>query len=232
MKTILILRGLQGSGKTTFAKEWVSKDPESRVRFNRDDIRNMLGKYWVPKREPLITDVYMDFLKRAMTSQYDIVIDNMNLNEKYIEEIKSKVKDFNEWVRNIKDFEPYEVEIKDFFNVPLTTCIERDALRDNPIGENVIRATYDKYKDIIMKEFTLTVYTLVKVWKREDVVVKANSLEEAISKIINYDDNVEYMESEYLYETEVGLGPEDNDNTATLEIMDGDKIIYSNESNR
>ena len=45
MKTILILRGSQGSGKTTFAKEWVNKDPESRVRFNRDDIRNMLGKY-------------------------------------------------------------------------------------------------------------------------------------------------------------------------------------------
>ena len=58
MKTILILRGLQGSGKTTFAKEWVNKDPESRVRFNRDDIRNMLGKYWVPKRESLITDIY------------------------------------------------------------------------------------------------------------------------------------------------------------------------------
>lgn len=83
-----------------------------------------------------------------------------------------------------------------------------------------------------MKVFALTVDTLVKMWRRDEVVVKANSLEEAISKIINYDDNVEYMEDEYLYETEVGLGPEDNNNTATLEIIDGDKIIYSNESNR
>lgn len=150
MKTILILRGLQGSGKTTFAKEWVNKDPESRVRFNRDDIRNMLGKYWVPKRESLITDVYMDFLNRAMTSQYDIVIDNMNLDEKYIEEVKNEVEDFNEWIRNVEVFEPYEVEVKDFFTVPLATCIERDALRDNPVGENVIRTTYNKYKDKIL----------------------------------------------------------------------------------
>ena len=150
MKTILILRGLQGSGKTTFAKEWVNKDPESRVRFNRDDIRNMFGKYWVPKRESLITDVYMDFLNRAMTSQYDIVMDNMNLDEKYIEEVKNEVEDFNEWIRNVEFFEPYEVEVKDFFTVPLATCIERDALRNNPVGENVIRTTYNKYKDKIL----------------------------------------------------------------------------------
>lgn len=150
MKTILILRGLQGSGKTTFAKEWVNKDPESRVRFNRDDIRNMLGKYWVPKRESLITDVYMDFLNRAMTSQYDIVIDNMNLDEKYIEEVKNEVEDFNEWIRNVEFFEPYEVEVKDFFTVPLAICIERDALRDNPVGENIIRTTYNKYKNKIL----------------------------------------------------------------------------------
>lgn len=150
MKTILILRGLQGSGKTTFAKEWVSKDPESRVRFNRDDIRNMLGKYWIPKRESLITDMYMDFLNRAMISQYDIVIDNMNLDEKYIEEIENEVEDFNEWIRDVEVFEPYKVEIKDFFIVPLATCIERDSLRDNPVGENVIRHTYNKYKDKII----------------------------------------------------------------------------------
>ena len=110
----------------------------------------MLGKYWVPKRESLITDIYMDFLDKAMVSQYDIVIDNMNLDEKYIEEIKNKVKDFNEWTRNMEDFKLYEVEIKDFFNVPLATCIKRDTLRDNPIGENVIRATYNKYKDKIL----------------------------------------------------------------------------------
>lgn len=42
----------------------------------------------------------------------------------------------------------YIIEYKDFFT-PLEVCIERDSKRENPIGEEVIRATYEKYKHII-----------------------------------------------------------------------------------
>lgn len=48
--------------KTTWAKQWVLEDPEHRVRFNNDDIRNMLGKYWVPSREDLVKDLKSTFL--------------------------------------------------------------------------------------------------------------------------------------------------------------------------
>jgi predicted kinase len=149
MKTrkILILRGLQGSGKSTFAKAWAAEEPEQRVRFNRDDIRNMLGTYWIPAREPLIDHIYEDFLNEAMLKEYDIVVDNMNLSQKYIDQVKEIIDEFNEWARggNLQ----YELEIKDFFNVPLETCIERDAQREHPIGEAVIRNTYAKYKNSI-----------------------------------------------------------------------------------
>lgn len=96
MPKIILCRGIQDSGKTTFAKQWALEDPEHRVRFNNDDIRNMLGKYWVP----------------------DVV--------------RPK----------------YSLEFKDFF-IPLQDCIERDSKRPNPIGEEVIRKTYEKYKDIL-----------------------------------------------------------------------------------
>lgn len=145
-RKVLILRGLQGSGKSTFAKQWVNEDPEHRVRFNRDDVRNMLGKYWVPSRESLINAIQNDFLSSALYQGYDIVIDNMNLNEKCIKEIKTFVQGWN----NVSDSHVYDIEIKDFFQVPLQTCIDRDAQRENPIGEKVIRNTFNKYKDKIV----------------------------------------------------------------------------------
>lgn len=150
IKKIIILRGLQGSGKSTFAKQWVNENPEHRLRFNRDDIRNMLGKYWVPSRESLIDSMYWNLLEQATSSGYDIVIDNMNLNEKYINEVNTFVEETNLWLEQaLADFK-YEVEIKDFFHVPLQTCIDRDAQRENPIGEKVIKNTFNKYKDKII----------------------------------------------------------------------------------
>ena len=121
MPKIILCRGIQGSGKTTWAKQWALEDPEHRVRFNNDDIRNMLGKYWVPSREDLVESLRSVFLLNSMSYGFDIVIDNMNLNPKELE----------------------------YYNGVLQDCIERDSKRPNPIGEEAIRKTYGKYKDIL-----------------------------------------------------------------------------------
>lgn len=83
MPKIILTRGIQGSGKSTWAKKWVEEDPTHRVRWNNDDYRKMLGPYWIPERENLVSAGKSDFLNKAMTLGYDIVIDNMNLNPKY-----------------------------------------------------------------------------------------------------------------------------------------------------
>lgn len=51
-------------------------------------------------------------------------------------------------ILNSQDDFKYELEFKNFF-IPLQDCIERDSKRPNPIGEEVIRKTYGKYKDIL-----------------------------------------------------------------------------------
>ena len=142
MSKIILCRGIQGSGKTTWAKQWVLEDPEHRVRFNNDDIRNMLGKYWVPSRENLVSDIKKDFMVSAMEFGYDIVIDNMNLNPKEVEYYENLVDSTSGYMNC------YSLEYKDFF-IPLEVCIERDSKRENPIGEEVIRKTYERYKSII-----------------------------------------------------------------------------------
>ncbi len=150
MPKIILCRGIQGSGKTTWAKQWVLKDPEHRVRFNNDDIRNMLGRYWVPSREDLVKSLRSVFLLNSMSYGFDIVIDNMNLNPKELEYYNGVLDGWNNPKGAVLDVvrPKYSLEFKDFF-IPLQECIERDSKRPNPIGEEVIRKTYEKYKDIL-----------------------------------------------------------------------------------
>lgn len=150
MAKIILCRGIQGSGKTTWAKQWVLEDPEHRVRFNNNDIRNMLGKYWVPSREDLVKDLNYAFLINSMSYGFDVVIDNMNLNPKELKYYNKVLDNWNDPKGIVFDaVKPkYSLEFKDFF-IPLQDCIERDSKRPNPIGEEVIRKTYEKYKDIL-----------------------------------------------------------------------------------
>ena len=137
MNKFIICRGLPASGKSTWAKQWVLEDPEHRVRINQDDIRLMLGKYWVPSREKLVQEIQFDAIVEALCRKFDVVIDNTNLNKKVLEKFD----------RLIKTFEDYEIEYKDFFDTPLSVCIERDKNRELQVTEKVIRGFYNKYKD-------------------------------------------------------------------------------------
>lgn len=124
-RVLIICRGIQGSGRSTWAKQWCHEDPEHRVRFNNGDVRNMLGDYWVPSRENVVTATYNTVLAYSMEKGYNIVVDNMNLNPKTCAELEKMVKDFNE---NYTYDWKYEVEYKDFWT-PV------DAKGEHPIGE-------------------------------------------------------------------------------------------------
>jgi predicted kinase len=84
IKKLILTRGIPGSGKSTWAKAWVAESPETRIRLNWDDMRNMLGPYWVPSRETINKQMLWSALNAAAFNDapYDVVIDNMNLNPK------------------------------------------------------------------------------------------------------------------------------------------------------
>ena len=146
MKRIIFTRGIPASGKSTWAKQEVLKDPEHSVRINSDDLRNMSGKYWVPAREDYIKACKRTILINAINLKFNtIIIDEMNLNPKEIGHLKGVISMMNEIIKDIED--KYIVEIKDFTNVSLDVCLERDSKRENPIGEKVIRGIFNKYKE-------------------------------------------------------------------------------------
>ena len=140
---IIICQGIQGSGKSTWARNWVQEDPLHRVRWNNDDMRILMGQYWVPSREPLLSRIRALFLNAAMDYGFNIVIDDMNLNPRTTEYYEVLVENYN----NIHE-DKYTIEYR-LFNTPLNVCIERDAKRENPIGAKVLTDTYTKYEKLI-----------------------------------------------------------------------------------
>lgn len=114
------------------------------MRFNNDDIRNMLGDYWVPSREKLVTEAKANMITFALIKGYDVVVDNMNLNPKE-----------DAWIRTLcenieKDTGIHvNIEYKDFWT-PVEECIRRDAARPNPIGEKIIKETWRRYRNFII----------------------------------------------------------------------------------
>lgn len=143
MNKIILTQGIQGSGKTTWAKAWVAEDPEHRIRINNDDITSMWGQpFGTPGLYERLKLFRMLMINQAMSENLDIVIDNMNLSNNSIEEIKKLIEQHN---CNIDFVSKYKIEYKDFTKVPLEVCIERDSKRPNSIGEKIIRNTYNKY---------------------------------------------------------------------------------------
>lgn len=140
MNKIIITQGIQGSGKSNWAKQWVEEDPIHRVRWNNDDCRRMCGPYWITERESFITSIRHTFIRKAMIDNKDIVIDDMNLNTKTTDYYEKIVKVYND-----QNTDKYVLEYKQFFDVSVEECIRRDSFRDNPVGEQVIRSTYKRY---------------------------------------------------------------------------------------
>jgi predicted kinase len=135
MNKIILTQGIQGSGKTTWAKAWVAEDPEHRIRINNDDITSMWGQpFGTPGLYERLKNTRVYMICRAISEGLDIVIDNMNLSNSSLKEIQTITEDND-----------YVIEYKDFTKVPLEICIERDSKRENPIGEKIIRDTYNKY---------------------------------------------------------------------------------------
>lgn len=87
MQKIEVLRGLPGSGKSTYAKNLVLE--ENFVRFNRDDYRlskfNRVGVL-DKEQEDLITKLIQKDVRIALDNGFSVVLDNTTLRNAYIKE--------------------------------------------------------------------------------------------------------------------------------------------------
>jgi predicted kinase len=146
--TILLLKGCPGVGKSTFARQFIKNNSNRWIIVNRDNIREMLGNYWVPDRENLVSDIEIQVISFAINRHFNVIVDATNLNgkmEKYCKSFIEKQKQFGEEELDIK------IEYKEF-KLPLWRLYFNDFKRrvtgGRSVGFKVIKQFYNKYYKI------------------------------------------------------------------------------------
>jgi predicted kinase len=144
MKKAILTKGLQGSGKTRWAKQTQAEFPGQYKRVNKDDLRLMLdNSVWSKGNEKFVLKLRDHIILQALEDGKHVIVDDTNLNVVHENHIKELVKGLA------------EVEIKDFTDIDIETCIKNDAKRANPVGEKIIRQTYKQwlYKEPVKPEY-------------------------------------------------------------------------------
>jgi len=132
--------GLPGSGKTTWALDYISKNPNT-ARVNSDTLRyeymdrEKISK-WSQAVEEVVRAQRSLAIRTAAFNKKDLVIDDTHMNPK----TRRQTMEFCQSLG-------YAVELVDFQHVSVDECVQRDAQREGraQVGEKVIRDMYRKF---------------------------------------------------------------------------------------
>ncbi len=136
--TLIITRGLPGSGKSTTARAWVAADPAHRARINRDDLREQLhGSVWLGQdTERQIIAAQHGAITALLRKGIDVVCDDTNLPQRTVRDLA-----------RVAALAGADLTVWDMTDVDLEVCVQRDFLRNGRarVGEDIIRGMYDRY---------------------------------------------------------------------------------------
>jgi predicted kinase len=130
MRTLMILKGLPGCGKSTYAKDLLKFEPKRWKRVNRDDLRGMLDNHvWSKDNEKFVKAMQDTIIRCAFADGYDVIVDNTSL-------VQMTVKKLHRLAESIGDVKVIEKG----FNVSVQECLRRNALREGvaKVPEKVI----------------------------------------------------------------------------------------------
>lgn len=143
--TLTATVGLPGSGKSHWARTQLHADskPWRTTRLNRDGMRLMLhdGRYAGSATERQVLAIQRLAVRACFERNATrVIIDDTNLAPATL----------NEW-RDLAIRTGARFEVRSFLDVPIETCIARDALRRDPehVGEEKIREMWENWGEAI-----------------------------------------------------------------------------------
>ena len=138
MTELIILRGLPGAGKTTYARAWVAEDRKHRARVNRDDIRMMLdqGEYVAGVTEGRVLAARNAMITGLLKQGISVINDDTNLPQRTIRDLMK-----------LAGKTGADLTVTDMTDVPLQDCILRNAGREDkePVPVDVIRDYHQRF---------------------------------------------------------------------------------------
>ena len=157
---LIILCGIPGSGKTTYARDYMERNPNS-LHLSSDTTRKELyGDESIQGNPAEVFSLMQKRAVEALNNGYDVLYDATNITRK----------DRASIIGICPKFAKIECHI---IWAPIETCIERDASRDRTVGKEVIdrmlkrfQAVYydegiDDIKIVLPNDFDSTKYTSV-----------------------------------------------------------------------
>jgi predicted kinase len=137
MKTVLILKGLPASGKSTYARKLVDENKGMWKRLNKDELRAMLdNSEHSTANEKFVERVRDMMLIEALKEGKHVVIDDTNLSDRPVERITQAVQKY------IKaSGQDVKIEFKEM-ETSLEESLARDEVREKKVGRDVILKMY------------------------------------------------------------------------------------------
>jgi predicted kinase len=128
---LILTKGLPASGKTTWAKDYIARYPQT-ANLCKDDLRSQLPN--THKREKRILKVRDLLTEHYLQAGYSVIWSDTNLNPMHTRRAEELARQFGA-----------ELVIQDFTQVDVAECIRRDLIRPNSVGQQAILQMYYDY---------------------------------------------------------------------------------------
>ena len=141
MLKFVMLVGIPGSGKSTWAKERMKYRQKTFIYLSSDEIRNTIAKDTGEtnrgKLNALTFKTMNETTVMCLEKGISIIYDATNLNQKDRKHILKKVLPLKK---------EKELELNCFvFNTPFEVCYERNKRRENPVPNEYLKRYRDKF---------------------------------------------------------------------------------------
>src|ERR1700761_8240089 len=134
--TLYMTKGLPASGKSYWAREYYNKHKGQVTLVDKDSLRLLLHNGHHSKANEREVLMARDaIIENSMLEGRNVICHDTNFEPKHEESLRALAEAYQ-----------YDFVIKDFTDVPLETCLERDAKRgEKSVGRKVILDMYYKY---------------------------------------------------------------------------------------